>query len=253
MKQRAILAGLILLAWPGIIQVQPLEIQVHYGPWTLSPFKSMAEEYSERLIEEEVKSMVEPILPVFFHPDYSQDFHLSSSGQFLSLSLLYHLKNRKFAVGVKTIYSDFRLPFRLSTTQSFDILGFPLARTDTQASGHVKLQTLILSLLGKWNIFSGRTFVLSAASGITLFPFVGHVSLQQTTTITTLLGSYTYEDSEEETIDQFRREFGIIPGCILSPLFSLSLKIRLWKKTGLSLDATLSQGTYLSGGLFLEL
>ena len=239
-----------LLLTASLSQGEQYEFQISYGRWSLSPFTTLLEKESENLVKEGLKQLVDPILPRYTQSLIQSNIDFSSSGQFISLNFWYNFKNNRFSLGIKGDYIDFSLPYLMVSYQNVDFLNFSLVKLKLNGNGEVNLRSETLSLLGRWAPLSGSAFKWWFYGGVTLFFYEGDVEIRQEIELETPVGDFNYEGSFDHTIKDMRRLNDDIPAFFFSPEFGTQFQFVFHKNLGLILDASLSQGSYLSAGLF---
>jgi hypothetical protein len=247
----AILAGAIL-AGPAAGQSRALDFQVAFGGWSLSPFVSPIERECERLIRNEFDGVVGSVLPGILLSSSLAGVDLSSSGHFFSLAAWYRLGESRFSAGVRGDYFDFRVPYALSADETVSLLGFPLVSLTGRARGSVHLSGIALSLLGRWTPLSTSRAELSLQAGLMVLPFEGDILSDLSATVRTPIGDLPVSGRFQQTIDAVRSLGVDAPSLILAPSLGLEFRYRFAPRLGLFLNATSSQGSFLSGGLFFS-
>ena len=252
MKIKIIAILLFILILVSVVQAGDLEFQLSYGRWTMSPFVSYVERETENLIKTELIRLLDPFLPRDMYSTF-QSVDLSSSEEILAFSLWYNFGKGSFSLGLKGEYFDFILPYSIYSEQSVNIFDYQLTRMETNGQGEVRLNSVILSLLSRWEIFSQSKFRFYLFGGLTLLPYNGEISLEQTTLLQTPVGDISYDGIYSETINTIRGWDDSIPSYLLSPTFGISLKYNLGRRLGIIADLYISQGTFLAAGLSFTL
>jgi hypothetical protein len=252
MKVRGIAIGIFLLSGAAFGQTRSFDIQLSYGGWTLSPFRTIVERECEDLIRNEFSKLVgSAISEVLLSPVLS-NLDLSSSGHFFSLALWYRIGRSRFSAGVRGDYFNFRVPYSLSVEESLEILGYPLVTLKGEGRGTVRLNGLAVSFLGRWTTLSTRRVDLSLQTGLLLLPFQGEIFLDQTTALSTPLGDFRYSGSFDHTFVEVR-ELGLdVPSLIVSPTFGIEFRYRFTAEAGIFINTTTAQGAFFAGGLFFS-
>ena len=252
MKVRGIAIGIFLLSGAAFGQTRSFDIQLSYGGWTLSPFRTIVERECEDLIRNEFSKLVgSAISEVLLSPVLS-NLDLSSSGHFFSLALWYRIGRSRFSAGVRGDYFNFRVPYSLSVEESLEILGYPLVTLKGEGRGTVRLNGLAVSFLGRWTPLSTRRVDLSLQTGLLLLPFQGEIFLDQTTALSTPLGDFRYSGSFDHTFVEVR-ELGLdVPSLIVSPTFGIEFRYRFTAEAGIFINTTTAQGAFFAGGLFFS-
>jgi hypothetical protein len=243
-------AGMVVA---GASMAGAVEIRVGYGGWTLSPFHSIVETRCEEVIQSEFFELLNSILPESFLSPIRANVGFSSSGTFLSAEFWIPLPRSRFAVGLRGDLIDFRAPFTASAKETIDIFGFPIADLSGFGRGTVTLNGLGLSLLGRWTAVSSRRVDLSIRAGLSTFPFRGRVTMDLEASASTILGDLNYQGRLDRTIAEIREGNDEVPSWIVAPIVGLDCGVRITPRTGVFANLSISQGTFLSVGLFLLL
>jgi hypothetical protein len=233
-------------------QSRPFEIQVSFGGWSLSPFRTLVENQCERLIKNEFDKLVASAIPDFLLSPFLSNVDISSSGRFFSVAMWYRFGESHLSAGIRGDYIDFKLPFVLSAEETLAILGFPLVALDGQGRGTVRLDGVVVSLLGRWTPLSTSRVELSFQGGLMVLPFQGEILLSQTTALRTPIGDLQLSGSFDQTIAEVR-DLGLdLPSFIFSPTLGIEFRYRFAAHLGLYVNATAAQGSFYSGGLFFS-
>ncbi len=227
------------------------EFRASYGGWTFSPFLSAVERASERLASQEYDIVVASFLLGQVFPEFSPKIDMSSSGHFFSFGCWINLTDR-WSVGLEGDVLKCRLPFSLDVNQVIAILGYPVAVVHASGLGDVRLNALVVSLLGRWAPVRTKTFAVYLKGGVMAFPYNGAFSVDLTVRAETPLGDLSFSGPITQTIEEMR-DLGVdAPRLIVSPLAGMIVQAEIFRGVGLFLDATVSQGTFFSGGLFVS-
>ena len=218
----------------------------------MSPFVSFVERETENLIKSELTRLLDPIFPRDVYSTF-QSVDISSSGEILTFSIWYNFGKSRFSLGFKGEYFNFKLPYSINSEQSVNIFDYQLISMETNGQGEVRLNSVMLSLLSRWRIFSLSKFRFYLFGGLTLLPYSGEISLEQTTLLQTPVGDISYDVIYSETINTIRGWDDSIPSYLLSPTFGISLKYNLGRRLGIIADLYISQGTFLAAGLSFTL
>jgi len=244
---------MIFFLGASFVSSEGIELQVNYGTWSLSPFTTIVERESEHLIKREFHRLVEPIFPGYVTDIVLSDIDFASSGQYLALTLWYNFRNSRLALGVRGNYTDFSLPYDIYAKQSIRFLNFDLVSLETQGRGDINLTSITFSFLGRWKAFSSNRIGFYVYGGLLFFPYEGDLYLEQNSLLETPIGDITYEGSYDHTIKEVRKLDEDIPSMIFSPELGIQFQYRFLDELGLAVDASLSQGSFVSAGLFLSL
>jgi len=237
--------ALPLQSWAG-----KFDIQLSYGRWTASPFGSLLERETENMIKNELTRLMDTVLPPSAFSTL-EDVSLSSSGHVVSLSLWY--KFNQFSLGVRGGYFKYDLPYTIRAEQSIAFLGYDLVNVRTEGSGTVNLNSVMFSLLARWEVLHSHKFRLHVHGGVTLIPYDGDMSLNQTTVVQTPLGDVNYTGSFSETIQNIRSWDDDIPSLLFAPTFGLDVQYDIHTRIGVFLGLAFAEGTVLSAGLTFAL
>ncbi len=251
MKTKWILAFLLLPVLP--LSAAGWEWQLSLGPWSLQPFTAPVERLAERIVAEEAGELIAPLLEDFTVVSYSPRVAMRSGGVFFSAGVWRHLAAKRLAVGLAASYLRFDLPFTLRDDQDIFFQGIPVATVTTRGEGRVRLRTFMLAAQGRWRAFQRGRATAYASLGLALLRFSGDLHLPLNARIRSFLGDAELDDCRNMTLDELRNENSGIPAWSVAPALGAALHYRLGRAIRLVIDAGLSQGTYLSAGLGLDL
>jgi hypothetical protein len=250
-KKSTVLSFIFLAALPLAQQAAGWEWQFSLGPWTLEPWASPVEREAEKMVGDEARQLLAPLLSEFTVFAFEPQIDLHSRGWFATVGCWHRLATDKFALGLSASYLDFSLPFTLLHEQDIFLQNIHIAYINISGQGQIDLRTVMFTAQGRWRMLhSGRTD-LYAGLGLTLLKFSGKLHLPLTARIETFLGTIELHDSEDMTLAELRTENDDIPAWILSPALAVSLHYRLGSKSRLFMEINLSQGTFLAIGLAL--
>jgi hypothetical protein len=246
MKVRSLALLLCVCVAPCAFGENGFDLELSYGRWSLSPYTSLAERETENLIKRELTRVVDSFLPndVF---SSLESIDLSSSGQMVSFTLWYRFN--RLALGLKTDYFEFLMPFSISAQQSISFLDFALVDVRTEGRGEVRLSSVMLSFLARWEVLASSKFQLYLQGGLNVLPYSGEIYFTQTTTVRTPLGDAEYSGDFSETIKNIRSWDEDIPSLLWAPVFGAKIRYVIHPRVGLFLDMAFAQGTVLSAGL----
>jgi len=253
MKTKAIL---LLLLLPGLpLGAAGWEWQLSLGPWTLQPFNSPVERLAEKVVDEEASELLAPLLENFTVIGYTPRVTMRSGGIFFSAAVWRHLAAKRLAVGLAASHLRFDLPFTLRDDQEIFYHGeYPSASTHhPPARAGIRLRTFMLAALGRWRAFQRGRATAYASLGLALLRFSGDLHLPLNARIRSFLGDAELDQVQDMTLDELREENGGIPAWSVSPALGAALHYRLGAAVRLVIDASLSQGTFLSAGLGFDL
>ena len=252
MRVKIITLLLFILILVSVVQAGELEFQLSYGRWTMSPFVSFVERETENLIKSELTRLLDPIFPRDVYSTF-QSVDISSSGEILTFSIWYNFGKSRFSLGFKGEYFNFKLPYSINSEQSVNIFDYQLISMETNGQGEVRLNSVMLSLLSRWRIFSLSKFRFYLFGGLTLLPYSGEISLEQITLLQTPVGDISYDGNYSETIKNIREWDDSVPSLLISPVFGICLKYDLARRLGIIVDLNISQGTFVAVGLSITL
>jgi len=253
MKTKLIVGLTVFFVSFGFVLAENVEIQLSYGRWSLSPLTTIVERESENMIRETYRRFVEDFFPGLALSSFITAIDLSSSGQYFCFGFWYNLKNTQFSLGLRGNYVDFQLPYSIDADQSISFLQYELVRLKTSGEGEVNINSLTISVLGRWKALSQGRIGLFLYGGLIFFPYQGDLSINQNTMIQTPLGDLVYQGALDQTISQIRTWNEDVPLTIISPEVGMQFQVKLLKNLGLVLDVALSQGSLFSAGLFFIL
>ena len=226
------------------------DIQLSYGLWSASPFGSLLERETENMIKNELERLMNSVLPPSAFSTL-EDVSLSSSGHLVSLSLWYKFK--QFSLGIRGDYYKYKLPYTINLEQSISFLDYELVRVRTEGGGTVNLNSVMFSVLARWEVLHSSRFRLHVHGGLTVIPYDGDMSLDQTTTVQTPVGDVSYSGAFSETVKNIRTWDEDIPKLLFAPTFGLSTEYDLHPRIAVFLGLAFAEGTVLSAGLNFHL
>ncbi len=253
MKNKVLIIAFLFLSCvvlPQHSHGSKFDIQFSYGLWTASPFGSHLERATENMIKKELERLMNSVLPPSAFSTL-EDVALSSSGQQVSLSLWY--KFSQFSLGIRGAYFRYKLPYTINLEQSISFLDYELVRVRTEGGGTVDLNSVMLSILARWEVFHSNRFRIHVHGGLTILPYDGDMSLDQTTTVQTPLGDVAYTGAFSETIQNIRTWDEDIPKMLFAPTFGLSTQYDIHSRIAIFLGLAFAEGTVLSAGLNFHL
>ena len=250
-KTKLLFFWALLTAWPLAQKASGWEWQFSLGPWTLEPWTSPVAREAEKMVDDEARRLLAPLLSEFTIIAFEPRVDLRSRGYFLSVGCWRRLAADRFALGVSASYLYFSLPFSLTAEQEIILFGVPVAHIQTSGAGQIDLHTFMLAAQGRWRAFQSGRITIYTGLGITLLSFSGQMHLPLTARVETFLGTIELSKSEDKTLAELRAENADIPAWLLSPALTVSLHYRLGSKRRLFMEINLSQGTFLAVGLTL--
>ncbi len=229
------------------------EWQLSLGTWTLQPLASPVERLTARVVSEEVREMLTPLLGDFTVLSYEPKIDMRSQGVSFSAGVWRQLAAGRFAVGLSASYLNFALPFSLKDVQNIYFQGIHVATVTTSGEGSIDLRTFMLGAQGRWRVFQRGRATAYTSLGLALLRFSGDLHLPLTARVDSILGSAELSRSEDMTLDKLREESDDIPAWSMAPALGAALHYRLGKSSRLFIEINLSQGTFLSTGVALDL
>lgn len=251
-RKNIVIFILLLTAWPLVQKASGWEWQFALGPWTLEPWASPVERHAEKMVGDEARRILAPLLSQFTAYTFEPHIQLHSRGYFVSAGCWRRLAADRFALGVAASYLDFSLPFSLTAEQGIVLFGFPVAHISTSGAGQIDLRTFMLAAQGRWRMLRSGRIDLYTGLGLTLLKFSGKLHLPLTARLESFLGTIELHESEDKTLAELRAENDDIPAWIMAPALTVSLHYRLGSKSRLFVEINLSQGTFLAVGLTLD-
>jgi len=252
MKQKTALTLLLVSVFGGSwVLAADIEIEAGYGYWTLSPFSPVVEQQSRGMIETQVEAALGALSYIVDIDRLKSDFS-GSEGRYLSLGVWFAAQKR-VSFGARADWLDLRMPFTCSFEQQIAIPGLPAVNIYATGTGQVKIDSLMLSLLCRWRVVSGRRLDTFIYTGLSRLPLTGDFSMQGQADV--YFSSGKIEEPlivEKQGLDRLREEYGMPPKSVLSPWLGVSVHVRPWRFAGLKLDLSFSQGSLLSLGFFIH-
>jgi len=249
---KVIIIILLLLLCAPELEAGGWEWQLSLGTWTLQPLASPVERLTARIVSEEVREILTPLLADFTVFSYEPKIDMRSQGFSFSAGVWRQLAAGRFAVGLAASYLSFDLPFSLKDMQNIYFQGIHVATITTSGEGSIDLRTFMLGAQGRWRVFQrGRTAVYTSL-GMALLRFSGNLHLPLTARVDSILGSAELSRSEDMTLRKLREENDDIPAWSMAPALGAALHYRLGNSSRLYMEINLSQGTFLSTGVALD-
>jgi hypothetical protein len=251
---RIVLLALFFSALPVSARTRGLEIQVSYGGWTAAPFHPILESRTEDAIRRSFESAVgSAAVGAFLSPLTARAEFGTGAGEAFSAVVWTGLGRSRFSLGFRADVFSFRLPFRVAVDEAVSLLGVPVARIEGSSSGTAVIRGFGGAVLGRWAAFDSRVFGLHLQAGLMLFPYEGTVTQNIAAVVRTGLGDINVSGPWDTTIQDLRDWSAEIPRAILSPLFAVEGRLRLFSGGGIFANLTLAQGTFMSAGMFLTI
>ena len=101
-------------------------------------------------------------------------------------------------------------------------------------------------------VLQDSKFQLSIFGGLNFFPYEGTIFVDAQITVDSILGDAFYQQSDSLTLDEMRELEDAIPSLLVSPELGLSFQYRIKPKLGLVIDAAITQGAFISIGMFFS-
>jgi hypothetical protein len=251
MKRARIQLFLLLAVLP--LAASGWELQFAAGPWTLQPVTSPVERLAEKIVAEEARDLLAPLLGEFTIISFQPQIDMRSRGNFFSIGLWRRLAAARFAVGMSASYLRFSLPFSLRDEQSIYYQGIPVATITTSGAGRIDLRTLMLTAQGRWRAYQrGRTAVYASA-GLAALRISGDLRLPLAARVRSILGDAELSQNTDVTLDELRAENDSVPAWSVAPVLGAALHYRVGAKSRLFLEVSLSQGSFLAAGISLDI
>jgi len=229
------------------------EWQLAVGPWTLQPLNSPVERLAERIVADEARELLAPLLDDFNIISYQPEIAMRSQGNFFRVGVWRQMAGDRFAAGLAADYIRFSLPFVLNDEQNISYQGIPIATITTRSDGRIDLRTFMLAARGRWRAWQRGRSTLYINAGMTLLRFRGDLHLPLAIRVRSILGDADLSRSQDMTLDELRRENSGVPAWSVAPALGASLYVRIGGSSRLFIDAGLSQGTFLAAGVSLDL
>jgi hypothetical protein len=229
------------------------EWQFAVGPWTLQPLNSPVERLAERIVADEARELLAPLLGDFTILSYQPEIAMRSQGKFFRVGLWRQLAADRFAIGLSADYLRSSLPFSMHDEQEISYQGIPIATISTRSDGRIDLRTFILAARGRWRAWQRGRSTVYVNAGMALLRFRGDLHLPLAVRIRSILGDADLSQSQDMTLDELRQENDGVPVWSAAPVLGAALYVRLGKTSRLFIDAGLSQGTFLAAGVSFAL
>jgi hypothetical protein len=229
------------------------EWQFAVGPWTLQPLNSPVERLAERIVADEARELLAPLLGNFTIISYQPEIAMRSQGKFFRVGLWRQLAADRFAIGLSADYLRSSLPFSMHDEQEISYQGIPIATISTRSDGRIDLRTFILAARGRWRAWQRGRSTVYVNAGMALLRFRGDLHLPLAVRIRSILGDADLSQSQDMTLDELRQENDGVPVWSAAPVLGAALYVRLGKTSRLFIDAGLSQGTFLAAGVSFAL
>jgi len=229
------------------------EWQFAVGPWTLQPLNSPVERLAERIVADEARELLAPLLGEFTIFSYQPEITMRSQGKFFRVGLWRQLAADRFAIGLSADYLRCSLPFSMQDEQEISYQGIPIALITTRSEGRIDLRTFMLAARGRWRAWQRGRFSVHVNTGVALLRFRGDLRLPLAVRIRSILGDADLSQSLDMTLDELRRENDGVPAWSVAPALGAALYVPLGKAGRLFIDAGLSQGTFLAAGVSFDL
>jgi hypothetical protein len=250
MRYRIFVFSLVLLILAGVLCAGELEVQLSAGRWSLSPFTSAVERETEKLIRDEFRLLLSPIFGENEFSLFQPQIDLRSSGYFLSMALWYNFSNSPFSIGLKGQYYNFTIPYSAFAEQSIEILGLELTKVEAHGKGELKLNSIGASILGRWAFVLQPKIRVSLFGGLNFFPYKGTIYIDGQISVSSKFGDFEYRQSDSFTLGEIRKWNDRVPSLLIAPELGLCVQFKFARRLGALLEVSVSQGTYLSVGLF---
>jgi hypothetical protein len=229
------------------------ELQLAIGPWTLQPLNPPVERLAEKIVADEARELLAPLLDDFTVISYQPEIAMRSQGNFLRVGLWRQMAGDRFALGLAADYIRFSLPFALNDEQDISYQGIPIATITTRSEGRIDLRTFMLAARGRWRAWQRGRSTIYVNAGMALLRFRGDLHLPLAIRVRSILGDADLSRNQDMTLDELRQENGGVPAWSLAPVLGAALYVRIGRTSRLFIDAGLSQGTSLAAGVSLDL
>ena len=248
---KKITLGSLLLLGALSLAASGWEWQLAAGPWTLQPWTSPAERQAQRIVSSEANRLLAPLLSGFAIIALDPDISLRSQGLFFSAGFWRRLAAGRFAVGLSAAIIDVSLPFTLLDERDVYYQGIPVAHVSTRGEGRLEMRTFALEARGRWRLLVARRFSAHALAGMTLLRLKGGLNLPLVARVESIFGTAELRVTEDRSLSALRQDNAAIPAWSLAPCLGVSLHYRLGKNARVIIEASISQGTFLSAGFSL--
>jgi len=204
-----------------------LEIEVHYGYWTLNVFKGLFEEDLTKELSDEIAEEIGiKIVESGYHVNRTANDHdllFDSSGSVYGLELRFYPGGRysSFSLGVSIEKTRMKAVVEGPVTVQFDDGSF----AEMDAVGTVDLDPLFTNLSFRWDIKPAWVVTPYFVLGLGVAALNGEVSYNYNGTYYWAGGSENYEDEDTRPIKEAEEDSDVNLPNIL-PLLQINLGIR---------------------------
>lgn len=229
-----------------------LEVEVHYGYWTLDVFKGLFEEDLNRELGEEITREIETQIRDsgynIAQVSQSNVFVFGSSGSVYGFELRFYPGGRysSFSLGISiekthmeaTVEGPVEVQFNDGTYAEMDAMGF------------VELNPLFTNLSFRWDIVPNWVVTPYFVLGLGVAALNGEVSYNYNGTYYSSVGTRYYEDEDKRDIKEAEEETDFNMPNIL-PLLQINIGVRaeIVPHLHLRAEAGIWDGFILRGGL----
>jgi hypothetical protein len=233
-----------------------LEIEVHYGYWTLDVFKGLFENsMNDRLTEEIAEEITDQIRDTSGHRIYKEDisskvndFIFASSGSDYGFEVRFYPGGR---------YSSFSLGVSIEKTRMKATLEGPVtvqyvdgSSAEIDAVGIIDLDPLFTNLSFRWDIKPTWAVTPYFILGLGFAALNGEVSYEYNGTYYWAGGTESHDDSYSKPIEEVEEDFEVsLPNIIPLLQINLGLRAEIIPHLHLRAEAGIWDGFIIRGGL----
>lgn len=231
---------------------EKLEIEIHYGQWTLDPIKGLFEEDLKKdlgkEIRKEVTNQIRDSHPGIEQGNYTQTLVFDSEGTNFGIELRYypHGQEGAFSFGFSVEKTTMRVSVDGDVKQEF-VDG---THAQVEAFGSLEISPWTTNISLRWDLRPTWRVTPYAVIGLGLGNLVGEMSYNYTGHYRWSGPDETIEDSETKTLKEAEEEVDFnIPNIFVILQTHLGVRIRVVDHFHLRLETGLWDGLLFRGGL----
>jgi len=231
---------------------QKLEVEIHYGQWTLDPIKGLFEEDLKKDLGKEIRQEVTNQLreshPSLQQADYTQTLVFDSGGSNFGLEVRYYPRGREggFSFGFSIEKTTIRLSVEGDVKQEFT--DGTHAQVDAYGSLEISPWTTNISL--RWDLRPEWRVTPYAVLGFGLGTLIGEMSYEYSGRYRWGGADETVEEAETKTLKEAEEDVDFnIPNIFFLLQTHLGVRVKIIEHLHFRLEAGLWDGLLFRGGL----